>query len=294
MLHVGPRRTALVTITLLAAFVLANRASAAGAVNISTCRTLSDFGTVYRLTANLTSCGDCLIVANNQITIDLQGHSITSTTPQCGLGASAITDQFVSRDLIVVRNGTVSGYDLGVSLRESTRASVLGVKANVLGTTAAGSVGIAVGPHGLVKGSEATSNPAGNDAIGILIVGPRGQVQQSNAHDNRDGIRAVGADNCLITANTASSNVAAIVVANSNRCTISFNTANDNERFGIVAGAGFGTGHLVTGNVALNNREGMFDYQIGCPSTVTNNDSTKGFPASYDLLGNGCKTSNNQ
>ena len=275
MLHVRPRRAALLAITLLAALAFANRAGAAGAVDISTCQTLSGFATVYRLTTDLSSCGPCLIVANNRITIDLQGHSITRTQDtSCGPGQAAITDQGVSRDLIVVRNGTVSGYDLGVDLERSTRASVLGVKANVLGTTAAGSVGITVGPLGLVKGSEASSTLARNDAVGIRIVGSRGQVQQNNVHNNGHiGIQAIGADNCLITANIVSSNGTGIVVANTNKCTISFNTANDNERFGIVAGSGFGTGHLVTGNVALNNNVVLSDGNhslVECP-TVTNN-----------------------
>jgi len=48
---------------------------------------------------------------------------------------------------------------------------------------------------------------------------------------------------------------------------------------------------LVTGNVALNN--GPEDYRAQCPSTVTNNDSTNRFPASYRLEGNGCHVVNN-
>jgi hypothetical protein len=152
-----------------------------------------------------------------------------------------------------------------------------------------------VGPQGLVKGSEASGNKVG------IEVGPRGQVQQCNSHDNVfAGITGFG-DNCLITANTANSNTEFGIVtgppaeppgASGNRCTVSFNTANDNGRIGIDAGASFGgTGHLVTGNVALDN--GEFDYAVLCPSTVTNNDSTNGFPASYLLFDIGCHTVNN-
>jgi hypothetical protein len=71
-------------IALVTALAGADRASAAGAVPISTCQTLSDANTTYRLTTNLTSCNSCLscdsclIVANDRITIDLQGHSITN------------------------------------------------------------------------------------------------------------------------------------------------------------------------------------------------------------------------
>ena len=87
MRHCQLRRTALVTAMLLA--VLASRADADGAVNINTCQTLSTPNTVYKIIADLTSCGFCLIVAADRITIDLQGHSITSS---CGPSLPGITD----------------------------------------------------------------------------------------------------------------------------------------------------------------------------------------------------------
>ena len=134
---------AIAPLIILTALAGADRASAAGAVAIDSCRILTDTNTTtYKLATDLTSCGDCLIVANNKITIDLQGHSITSTCPGSGWG---ITDQGRILDLITVKNGTVSGYEIGVFLSNSTRVSVLGVKA-----TNNAIVGIWVG-DGLVK-----------------------------------------------------------------------------------------------------------------------------------------------
>ena len=79
------------------------------------------------------------------------------------------------------------------------------------------------------------------------------------------------------------------------RCTVSYNTANDNSGFGIIA---FGSRSLVTHNTAVNNgsaQPGFFvDFDVACPSDVTFNDSTHGFPDSYTLEGNGCKTNGNQ
>ena len=83
------RRIAAVTVTLIAALTWASVASAAGAVNIASCQTLGTSNTVYKLTANLTRCGDCLVVANSRITIDLQGHSITG---QCA-NSAGVTDR---------------------------------------------------------------------------------------------------------------------------------------------------------------------------------------------------------
>jgi parallel beta-helix repeat protein len=285
---------AVVLVTTLAAV---DRASAAGAVLIDACQTLSDANTTYKLTTDLTSCDSCLIVANDKITIDLQGHSITSTcTSTSQSERSAVTDQRNTFNVITIKNGFVSRYDFGVFLQTSTRVSVLAVTASNNGA------GIVAGPQSLVKGSEAFRNGIG------ISVGPRGQVQQSNSHDNGSvGIFTSG-DNCLITASTANGNVFAGILVESKRCTISFNTANNNRGPGISAGAAdSGSGHLVTHNVALNNNSivgclgvsaclvnsSNIDFRIGCPSTVTDNDSTNGFPASYDLQGTGCHTTNN-
>lgn len=264
------RVAAVLAVAIVTALAGADRASAGV---ISACQTLSDFNTVYKLDTDLTSCGDCLVVANNKITIDLQGHSITSTCPG---GFSAITD-LAGFDLITVKNGTVSGYEIGVDLPDSTRVSVLGVKA-----TNNSIVGIWVG-DGLVKSSEAS----GND-IGIEVDGDRGQVQQSNSHDNISiGIAALG-DHCLVTMNFANGNGHGIV-AGGNKCTVSYNTANSNGVAGIDAGfSDGGTGHLVTRNTAINNAD--VDFNIACPSDVTNNTSSGG---SYNFIGPGCHLVNN-
>jgi hypothetical protein len=46
------------TVALVAALTWASVASAVGAVNISSCQTLSTPNTVYKLTTNLTRCDD--------------------------------------------------------------------------------------------------------------------------------------------------------------------------------------------------------------------------------------------
>jgi hypothetical protein len=121
-------------------------------------------------------------------------------------------------------------------------------------------------------------------------------VQQNNVHDNRRGGILAG-DNCLITGNTANSNGEFGGIAPGARCTISFNTANNNTSPGILASAfGSGSGALITGNVALNNnlQGARLDYAIRCPSTVTFNESTNGYPVSYGFIGNGCKANDNE
>ena len=72
-------------------------------ISIHTCQTLTTFGATYRLTDDIFACGDCLIVAANRITIDLQGFGIVQEIG-CFSG-SGITDGGVAREQIVVKNG---------------------------------------------------------------------------------------------------------------------------------------------------------------------------------------------
>ena len=272
MRHCQLGRTALVTAVLLGA--LASRAGADGAVNISACQTLSSPNTVYKLTTDLQSCATCFVITADRITLDLQGHSVTSSCGQTNDGIRG------SRDLTVIKNGTVQGYKNAISLG-GPRTSLLGVAVRD------SDIGMNLtGPKTLVKSCEASGNFLG------IVVGDRGQVQQCNVHDNSGvGIIADG-DNCLVTMNTLDKNPAGIQVGNGDKCTVSYNTVTASTGTGIEVGFNFGTGYLVTRNVVLNS--GGFDYSISCPSDVTFNDSTSGFPASYELVGSGCRTAGNE
>jgi hypothetical protein len=255
------RVVVVLAVALVSALAGADVVSAGGAVPISACQTLSDANTTYKLTADLIGCLECLVVANDKITIDLQGHSITSS---CGGGAGIASELNIGRDLIVIKNGSIKGYSFGIGLSTSRRVSVLGVTVRDNST-----YGIAVGPDSLVKACEASGS-----GIGVLVF-DRGQVQQCNSHDNANGIEAVG-DNCLITMITANENFFSGINVFGNKCTVSYNTANNNSSTGIFAP--FSARHLITRNVALNN--GNHDYSIGCPS----DDSTTTRPTASRVL----------
>src|SRR5262245_55408484 len=263
------RRIAAVTLVLAAAPIWANDAHAAGAVNIASCQVLDIPNTTYKLTANLTSSSDCLIVAGDRITIDLQGHSITGTDLAV-FGFAAITDFGQARDLIVVKNGmpgTLSGFFYGINLI-STRSSVIGIdESNNIGT------GIRMpGVKALIKSSRTSQNNQG-----IAAEGDRAQIQQCDASNNATiGISA--GSRCLVTMNTANNNSPNPengygIAAFGEHCTVSFNTAAGNGIVGIFAS---GTGTLITQNTAMGNG---IDFLLECPSDVTFNTSSLGFPA---------------
>ena len=198
--HIGALLAALVTMTWV---------SGAAAVPLSACGVLDTSGQTYDVTADLhASGGDCLVVAANRITINLQGHSIIQDIPtRFGAG---ITDGGIPRDVTVVRNGSIIGFVFGIELDSSTRNDVRNVTAqsNTLD-------GISVGDNSLVRDCEAVDN--GLDAI-LGGDGIRG----------KEGVQVLGCD--------ASGNGAnGIHVAN--RCLVALNAASENFEDGIVTGA---------------------------------------------------------
>jgi len=277
------RRIAAVTVTLVAALGWASLAGAAGAVDISSCQPLSTPNTVYKLTANLTRCGDCLVVASDRITIDLQGHSITG---QCK-NSAGVTDRGVARDSTVVKNGSIASFGVGVLLSSSTRNQVrnIQVTSNI--------IGIWAGDNSLVTSCSATFNRDMPEEYGYgIIVGDHSQVEGCNAsHNGLTGILA--GDHCLITRNTANLNIDEGIATGSS-CIVSFNTAIFNEFDGIDVGDGSsasGAHSLVTGNYVFGNGDG--GIEVTCPSDVTNNtSSTNG--SNYTFRGTNCHTANNE
>lgn len=260
---------------------------AGAVVPLAACGVLNTFGQTYNVTADLhASGGDCLVVANNRITINLRGHSIIQDSPTA-FGAG-VTDGGIARDQTVVRNGAITGFVFGIELDTSTRSTVreIRVAENSLD-------GILVGDKSLVKGCEAESNGFGGILGGDGVRGKdHVQVQDCEASGNgANGIR-VG-DHCLVTLNTAEENFED-GIATAGFCTVTRNTASGNDDDGIDVGrdgAVDGSKSLVT----LNRTDDNFDVgtRVKCPSTVTNNVSSGNF-VNYVFDGAGCADRNNQ
>jgi len=280
-------RLALATVPALIMLTAMTASPAAAVVNIDACQTLDQFGETYRVTQDLSSCDACLIVANDRITIDLQGHQIAGGCPGDNFGAG-ITDARVARDSITVKNGTVSFYDFGfdidlgfgfgIDLRASRRTTVRNVEAS------ANVTGIAVGSQSLVKDCHVHHN------AGFGITGSdRVQIQGCRVSENGNGISVGG--QCLITRNDVSKNLIH-GIEGGQRCTVSFNQANENGAVGILALVGES---LVTSNVANNNN--VVGISVICPATVMNNTATGNGLQNYQFvvfMGDDCDTNNNK
>ena len=191
-------RVAPALVGVIASVVVLGAGPALGA-QLSACTTISQRGS-YELTRNLTARGDCLVVAANFVTIDLGGWVIAGN----GTG-SGITDQEAARRGIAVRNGTVTNFDAGVALGETTGAllrtcgpsthntlsqpapfsivsgnivesTIFGIIAGrfstVTGNSAAGGEGgIRAGPHSTVSGNSVFGDPGIGAGPGSTISG---------------------------------------------------------------------------------------------------------------------------
>ena len=298
-------------------------ASVGAATKIDVCGQLNTPGATYILANDLSSCGSCLVVNGDRITIDLAGYTISGILGACD-GSAGITDGGTARQGTTVKNGTISTFTIGIALGSSTRNQILN-----LTSSANSASGIIVGARSLVKGCAVVEN----GGYGI-IVGEFGQVQDCTITGHDGGFGISGAGHLLVKDNDVSDNFVGIVIGDFG--TVSFNTASNNAVSGLFAGnhslvtgnetngngnAGISTGGLssVSYNTSNGNGgggidvgvDGFFDgtqslvtgnitngnVDVGvtamCPSTVTNNRSS-GNGSNYDITGPGCRTNNNK
>jgi len=97
---------------------LGGRASAAPTA-ITACGTLSTPNTNYFLTKNLSATGDCLVIAADNVAIDLKGKTITGN----GTG-SGITDSAFAHPFAIIANGKIRNFENGVNLENSGEAII--------------------------------------------------------------------------------------------------------------------------------------------------------------------------
>ncbi len=88
---------------------------------ISACGPLSSAGN-YFLTGNLTATGDCLVIAADNVAIDMKKKTITGN----GSGA-AITDNGIRHNYAIIANGKIRNFDNGIDLSNSGLAIISNV-----------------------------------------------------------------------------------------------------------------------------------------------------------------------
>jgi hypothetical protein len=219
-----------------------------GATQITTCRTISQSGP-YVLANNLSATGNCLVITANSVTIDLAGFSIVGSGTSTGIVTTVAVEN------TVVRNGSISNFNVGVDLSNSSSSIVEGLHVfGNLGKGVGNNAGIEVN-NAIVRGNSAQGNTGGT---GISANGSS-VVTGNLAFGNHNGILAGG----TVSDNAASGNISNILVYD---------------------------GSTVIGNTASEGEGGLL---VSCPSNVINNTATNNQVVNLSLEGTGCNSVNN-
>ena len=189
----------------------------------------------YNVTRDLVSSGSAIIIAANDVVLDLHGHIIS------GFGFSGIAVQNASG--VTIENGVLTGFNFGIYLKSASGSTVTG---------------------NLLTGNE----------IGIVLDSSNNNALAGNAATgNAEGIEIDFSSNNTLSGNTASGNkYDGIFLSGSNNNALTGNTASDNGFLGILL-KGSNSNNTLTGNTATGNGtsgKGYFDLFDGSPNCGSN------------------------
>ena len=182
---------------------------------INSCQTIDESGS-YVLSRNLTAAGHCLVLAADNVTIDLDGHTITGNGTGNGIWFGDAT-----RQNITIRNGVITNFGNGIDLSGlivTKQGSVVERIHAVQNTDA----GIRTASNSIVRDNIAN----GNGTYGILVLGESLVVGNVANYNGQFGIAAACPSN--IIGNTATynrfENIRAIpIVGGAGPCTLNNN-----------------------------------------------------------------------
>jgi hypothetical protein len=207
---------------------------------ISACQTISASGS-YILTGNLTAVGDCLLVDADNITIDLDGFTITGP----GSGFTGVTpSNNAPRINITIRNGMIKNFGNGIQFALGKNGKRVTIERMTITDNTNG--GVVLGSWSIVKDSIISLN-GGN---GLYIIGSRNLVSGNIVCDNKgDGI-FWGGDG-ILNGNVVNNNLFDGIrgTDGSNGSSFIHNTANTNGHYGISVRCPSN----VQGNTAVSN-----------------------------------------
>jgi len=205
-------RTALWTLALVAGL---SSVAAASPKAIKKCGTIDESGS-YIVVKNLTASGDCLVIAADFVTIDLDGFTIAGP----GTGSGVVGDGN-TRTAITIRNGMIRNFEFGI------RFNFDGISLLVEGVTLVDNSSLGAG------GNDQTvlrNNIVTGSGLG-LIAGARSVVTGNTVRGNTDGMQ-VGSGSTII-GNTAGVNTRdGFQIGNGS--TVVNNAAHGNTRYGFL------------------------------------------------------------
>lgn len=216
----------------------------------------------YYLTGNLTCSGNGITVDFNNVTIDLQGFTITGNGSGSGV-------YMVGRSNVEIRNGTIQNFQEGI---KEVYASGRGHRIIDVRVIKNGWSGIYLVGYGhTVKGctvlKNATSVTSGNTGYGIYG-GMRSLVAENVIHDNGTNINGyfyalIVGDGSVVTGNTVNNNGyhavnKAVGLLTGTCCVVKDNSVFENclACYSDYTGMSVATGCTVIGNCVYSNGTG--------------------------------------
>ena len=98
--------------------------------NVSSCRTLDAANQYYQLNKSLTTSGDCIIISSNNITLDLNGYGINSSTIG-GIENYGIT--FLKANSSTIKNGALNNFYVGICINDGDDNNVTNLTIKAVG-----------------------------------------------------------------------------------------------------------------------------------------------------------------
>jgi parallel beta-helix repeat protein len=245
-----------------------------------------------KLDSDIGPCpGDGLIIGADNVVLNLNGHTITGTGIGAGIRAAQVTG-------VVIKNGTVSGFNTGVQLDEADGNTVRVITAtanlrqgiNVSGSdnnsvvlntlTGNGGDGIRLG---LSSGNSIRRNTVTGNAFGIGIADASANNLLGENHvagNTAFGIALFsGASGNRLNDNTVLTTAAGdgiVVAADATNTKVRGSTANENADDGIDVDS---SSTLIAGNTANDNGDLGIEAVAGVKDGGGNSASGNGNPA---------------
>jgi parallel beta-helix repeat protein len=194
------------------------------------------------LHSDLLGCLSGVVIGADDITLDLNGHTID------GIGGGKGVDNSSGHEEVTIKNGTIKEFETGVEL--------IGAQDNHLHNLRITGTDDAIALFSSDDNRVEKNAASGNNYSGIVLANSDGnRVERNTATTNDDGIElVVGSDSNRVTRNDVSSNHKGIVINVSDRNQVEKNTAVSNDFTGIEVN---GSGNQLERNVAAGTDAGI-------------------------------------
>jgi len=253
-------RFSLRILTFLASICLACPLAMAAPRLVTNCMAITQSG-LYIVLNNIQASGDCLVVQNDFVTIDLSGFVISGN----GTGAGVVEHLAVGRRGITVRNGTITGFASAIQLGNSSAVTVERIHA-----TANTFAGVIAGDTSDVSNCKVIGNGSGS-GIGL---GQRALVSGNIVNDNQGTGILVGLGSNVI-GNAVGRNQTGIFTAEG--ALVTNNVSRNNRSFGIAMDCpGAAIANTTSNNLGDNFHQvgGNCDPTLGDCCVVNQHNST--------------------